>query len=73
MTLPRLGLSVPCRSSDDPSRGTCLLSYAENEDYMPECNEVPNEDSTDPARISTGSIGLDHILGGGLVVSPVVV
>jgi circadian clock protein KaiC len=65
MTLPRLGLSVPCRSSDDPSRGTCLLSYAENEDYMPECNEVPNEDSTDPARISTGSIGLDHILGGG--------
>ena len=42
-------------SSDDPSRGTFLLSYAENEDYMPECNEVPNEDNTDPARISTGS------------------
>jgi circadian clock protein KaiC len=32
---------------------------------MPERTEVPNEDITDPARISTGSTGLDDILGGG--------
>ena len=32
---------------------------------MPERTEVSNGDNTDPARISTGSTGLDNILGGG--------